>query len=338
MADTIISKRVITLIILVGLLVLTFLIARPFLSAIFLGLILAYFLQWPYKKLIRLIRHKGSAAALVCAVFVVIIAVGLYFLVQITITEAFNLYLNIGKLDFASMIQKIVGVVFPNNPELATRASTQIQVTITDLITSYVNTAKNAIKDVPKLLIDFFITFFVAFYGLRDGQKIINYIKGVLPFSSDVNEKFVKRSKEIAFATVYGQVVVGLIQGVTAGIGFYIFGAQSPLFFTLLACFFAMLPLLGAWVIWIPVALSMIAVGNTLNGVFMIIYGLLVVNTIDNIVRPFIVGKKGAMNPVIVLLGMIGGLTLMGPVGLIVGPLILEYALIFIELYKAGKD
>ncbi len=338
MADTIISKRVITLIILVGLLVLTFLVAKPFLSAIFLGLILAYFLQWPYKKLTKIIRHKSTAAAIVCAIFVVIMAVGLYFLIQITITEAFNLYLNIGKLDFASLIHKIVGWIFPKTPELATQASTQIQVTITDLITSYVNAAKNAIKDIPKLIIDFFITFFVAFYGLRDGERIINYIRGILPFSSDINEKFIKRSREIAFATIYGQVIVGLIQGITAGIGFYIFGAQSPLFFTLLACFFAMLPLLGAWVIWIPVGLSMIAVGNTLNGIFMLIYGALVVSTIDNIVRPFIVGKKGAMNPVIVLLGMIGGLTLMGPVGIVVGPLILEYALIFIELYRTGKS
>jgi predicted PurR-regulated permease PerM len=186
-------------------------------------------------------------------------------------------------------------------------------------------------------MIQLFIAFLVAFYGLRDSGRIMGYIKEILPFQSEVNEKFIKKSKDIAFATIYGQIAVGIIQGLTAGIGFYIFKAQSPLFFTLLAIFFAMLPVLGAWVVWIPVALSMVAVGNSTNGILLAIYGALVVGTIDNIVRPFIVGKKGKINPLIVFIGMVGGLTLMGPVGIIVGPLALEYALMFIELYRTGN-
>jgi predicted PurR-regulated permease PerM len=337
MPESILSKRVITLIILIALLILTFLIIRPFFAAIFLGFVIAYILQWPYKKLTKLIKKKGVSAAIICAVFVIILVVGIYFLGQITIKEAFNLYMNMGKINFASLIDKIISWAFPNSPDIATQISTTIQVTITDLVNSYVTSMKKAITDMPKLFVDFFITFFVAFYGLRDGEKILNYIKEILPFSHDINEKFVKRSKDIAFATIYGQIIVGLIQGVTAGIGFYIFRAQSPLFFTLLAVFFAILPLLGAWIVWIPVSISLIASGHTMNGIFLFIYGTVVVSTIDNIVRPYIVGKKGAMNPVIILLGMIGGLTLIGPIGLVVGPLILEYALIFIELYRVGK-
>lgn len=337
MPETILSRKVITLVILIGLLVLTFLILRPFFPAIFLGLIIAYFLQWPTKKLTKLIKSKGISAAIICAVFVIVLAVLLYFLAQTTITEAFNVYLSIGKVDFSGFLHNIVNFFFPKSPEIASQISTTLQVTITDLVKSYVDSVKKILTNIPSLFVNFFITFFVAFYGLRDGDKIVYYAKEILPFQSEINDKFARRSKEIASTIIYGQVIVGIIQGIATGIGFYIFGASSPLFFTLLAMFFAMLPLLGAWVIWIPVSLLLIATGHTMNGIFLLIYGLLVVSTIDHIVRPFIVGKKGTMNPVIILLGMIGGLAIMGPVGLVVGPIILEYALIFIELYRTGK-
>jgi len=284
-----------------------------------------------------LIKKKALASGIVCLVFIILLAVGIYFLAQVTIKEAFSLYMNMGQIDILKLTDKIVTFIFPNSPDISNQVSVTIQTALTDLVSSYVQIVKNLIMDLPKLIAELFITFLVAFYILKDKETLIGYIKEILPFETDVSERFIKRSKDISFATIYGQIVVGIIQGITAGIGFYLFHAQSPLFMTLLAIFFGMLPMLGAWVIWIPVALSMFATGATTNGILMAIYGILVVSTIDNIIRPFVVGKKGKANPVVIFLGMIGGLTLIGPIGLIVGPIILEFTLIFIELYRKGN-
>ena len=337
MSESILSKRTIALAILAILLVLVFFILRPFFTSIILGFILAFILNWPYKKLDKLIKKPTISAALICLVFLAIISVGVYFLAQATIKEAFSLYLDLGKVDLLNLINKLVAWLFPNSVELTTQITTTIQVAVTDLINSFIQAMKKIIMDIPQVVAQLFITFLVAFYGLKDNEKIINYVKDMLPFDHDVNEKFLKKSKDVISATIYGQIVVGIIQGIVAGIGFFIFKAQSPLFMTILAIFFAILPLLGAWLIWIPVAIAMIASGATTNGIFLLIYGFLVVSTIDNIVMPFVVGKKSSINPAIIFLGMVGGLLLMGPVGVIAGPIILECVLLMFELYRKGN-
>jgi len=156
----------------------------------------------------------------------------------------------------------------------------------------------------------------------------------LLPFNKQINEKLIKKTREVTSATIYGQIIVGIIQGITAGIGFYIFNAPSPLFFTLLAIFFSIMPILGPFVVWIPVGLAMIASGNTTNGILLLVFGTVIVSFIDNVLRPFVIGKYGKISPVVVLIGMLGGLIFLGPLGVIIGPLILEYLLIFIELYR----
>lgn len=337
MATNNITRKIFVVTMLAVLLILSAIIIRPFFGAIVLGIILAYVLQWPHKKLTKLVKKPGISAGIISIFFFIVLSVGVYFLAQIIVKEAFNLYLNIGKIDLLTLIDKVLGFMFPNSPDMIRELSITVQRSITEIVNALINGVKGSLLNIPSLITGFFVTFFVTFYGLKDGDKIIAYIRDILPFQPDINEKFIKKSEQISFATIYGQVAVGIIQGLTAGLGFYIFKAQSPFLFTMLAIFFAMLPLLGAWVVWIPVSLSMIATGSQLNGILLAVYGILVISTIDNIVRPFIIGKKGKINPLIVFIGMLGGLILMGPVGIIAGPIVLEYLLIFIELYRTNN-
>jgi predicted PurR-regulated permease PerM len=337
MTNNDITKKIFVGVIILVLLILTFIIIKPFFGAIVLGLILAYVLQWPHKKLTKLIKRPGISAGIICILFFIVLTVGIYFLAQLIIKEAFNLYLNIGKIDLLALIDKVLGFMFQNSPDMTRELSITVQRSVTEIVNAVITGVKGSLLNIPSLITGFFVSFFVAFYGLKDGEKIIAYIREILPFQPEINEKFIKKSAQISFATIYGQVAVGIIQGLTAGLGFYLFKAQSPFLFTLLAIFFAMLPLLGAWVVWIPVSLSMIATGSQMNGVLLAVYGLLVISTIDNIVRPFIVGKKSKINPLIVFIGMLGGIIVMGPVGIIAGPIILEFLLIFIELYRTNN-
>jgi len=187
-----------------------------------------------------------------------------------------------------------------------------------------------------EILLMLFVAFFVAYFALKESENTIDYMKNVLPFDKEINERFIKRSREVASATIYGHFLVGLIQGICAGIGFYVFGAPSPLFFTVLAIFFSMIPYLGPWVIWFPVGLTMFAT-NPLNAILLLAFGFIFVSTIDNILRPYIIGKRARVNQIAVLVGILGGLVLLGPIGLIIGPIVLELFLIFLELYRTKE-
>ncbi len=332
------SRIILAVILFLLLLAACFVIIRPFIAAILGGLILAYLLNWPFKEIDKLIKNRSISALIVCGLAVIILSVGAYFVAQITIKEAFDLYVNFQKIDLNSFLNNIFHSLFSTfSPEITSQMVAQMQQAIATLTSSFMNAVGQIMTDSIEILLQLFIAFFVAYYALKERDKTADYLKQVLPFSEEVNERFVKRSREVASATIYGHFLVGLIQGACAGVGFYIFGAQSPLLFTLLAIFFAMIPYLGPWVIWIPVSISLIASGNVVNGMLLLVFGFIFVSTIDNILRPYIISRRAKINQIAVLIGMLGGLIILGPVGLIAGPIILEYLLLFLELYKTKE-
>ncbi len=335
LADHQTSRKTLAIIILLGLLVLAFFLVKPFIVSIIFGLVLAFVLTPVYKQLLRLIKNPTATSLIITIITVLMLAVVLYFVAQITIKEAFNLYIEIQKVDFYSLINGFLSRIF-ETPDLSRQIATTIQQAIITLTSSFTESFGHVLTNAPALILQLFVILFVTYYTLKNGKKMIEYVEGILPFSSEVNNRLIKRSREITSATIYGQVVVGIIQGAVAGIGFYIFGAPSPLFFTLIAVLLSIIPFIGPAFVWVPVSIFMVATGNVTNGVLMFIFGVVVVSWIDNVIKPGIVGRKGKLNEVVALIGMLGGLALMGPVGIVVGPLVLEYLLIFIELYRTG--
>jgi predicted PurR-regulated permease PerM len=200
-----------------------------------------------------------------------------------------------------------------------------------------VNAINNIISDIPGLFLQFFVLFFVMFFFLRDADIIMDYLKNLLPFKENVKEKFFIRFRSITNGVIYGVVLIGIIQGISTGIGLLIFGIPQTFLLTLVATIAAVLPFLGAWIVWIPVAITMIIQGNITNGLILLAYGIIVVSFIDNLLRPYIIGKKTEVNFVVVLLGMLGGIEIFGLIGFIIGPLIIDYLVIFIEFYRTQQ-
>ncbi|MCL6500940.1 MAG: AI-2E family transporter [Candidatus Pacearchaeota archaeon] len=336
-ADHHVSRKVIAVVIAAALVILSFLIVRPYISALLFGAVFAFIFYTPYKKLNSVIKRPGVSAAIICFLFIVLLAAIIYFTAQITMREAFNLYMSIQQLDIFDIMNNILTKLFPDQPELARQITLTMQQALVTLTNTFIKQVGQVLTSAPQVILQLFVTFFVMFFFLKDGESIIQYIDEILPFSNEVNQRLVKRSKEVAYATIYGQILIGVIQGIAAGIGFYIFNAPSPLFFTLIAILLAILPFVGSWLVWAPLSIVLISSGSVINGILLLVYGIIVVGTIDDLVRPFIIGKRAKINALIVLIGMLGGMAFLGVVGLIVGPIILEYLFIFIELYRTGK-
>jgi predicted PurR-regulated permease PerM len=197
------------------------------------------------------------------------------------------------------------------------------------------NAISQMILDFPNLALQFTVIFFTFFFVLRDREAIIDYVKSLLPFSKDIEKKLFDNSKLLTSAILYGQVIIGIVQGIVLGIGLFIFGVKNALILTLFAALAGILPIIGTAIIWLPVAVYLFVAGNTVSAWGVIVFGILS-STIDNILRPIIVSRKTKIHSGILVVSMIGGIFLFGIMGFILGPLIVSYLLIILEIYR-GK-
>jgi predicted PurR-regulated permease PerM len=213
------------------------------------------------------------------------------------------------------------------------------------LITNWViKKASDFLVSIPGILLNLFVMFFTLFYFLKDGPIFLRKVSNYLSMQKKKYAEIVKRLKEVTHAIIYGNMLVALIQGVLGAIGFLVFGISSPLFWGMAMAFLALIPYLGTGLIWGPAALIIFLDGIFQNsnllvykGVGLFFYGLIIVGGIDNLIKPRLIGAKAKVHPALIMIGILGGIFLMGPIGIVAGPLILSLTAIIIEIYLADR-
>ncbi len=327
-------KKIITAIILVLLIVLSFLIIRPLIIPIIMGLILAFIFAPIYNWLNKYIKQRDVSAFLIILFSLLIIILPGWFLIPILMEQTIGIFKLAHNIDFITPLKSIF-------PALST--SGELSAEIAHILSSLTTKAVNAILDsltqliinLPTILLQLIVVFFTFFFVIRDKQAVVGYAKSLLPFSKDVEEKLLKYTKGITTSLVYGQIVIGIIQGIILGIGLFIFQIPNALFFTFLAILAGIFPIIGTSLIYVPVVIYLFLSGNTISAWGIIAFGI-VSSTIDNFLRPIIVSKKTKINSAILLISMVGGWFFFGVLGLLLGPLIISYLLILLEIYR-GK-
>lgn len=333
--DDVYFRKIITGIILIGLVVLSFFLLKPILLSIIVALILAFIFTPVYDWLHRIIKAKNLAALLVCFLLILLIVLPIWFLTPIIINQSVKIYLISQEMDFVTPLKNIFPSLFASE-EFSAEIGSILHSFVVKITNSLVNFFSQLILNFPTLFLQFLIVFFTFFFVLRDKEKLVSYIKSLLPFSKDVEKKLFKSSKDIASSVLYGQVLIGIIQGLTIGIGFFIFKIPNALLLTLFACLAGIFPIIGPLIVWIPVLIYLLIAGNNFPAIGILVFGVMSA-TIDNFLRPIFVSRRTMLHPALILIGMIGGLLLFGFLGFILGPLILAYLLIILEVYRGKK-
>jgi predicted PurR-regulated permease PerM len=186
------------------------------------------------------------------------------------------------------------------------------------------------------LVLNLFIFFVSLFYFLVDRERISKEMMQLSPLRDSVDHEIALRMVETVRGVIFGSLIVGLVQGVLAGIGLTIFGVPGALLWAALVVIAAQIPMLGTSVVMLPAVAYLFIVGDAGQGVGLLVWSLVLVSTIDNVLKPYVVGGKTRMHGLLILVSMLGGLQAFGPVGFILGPTILAAFLVVIELYKAG--
>jgi len=337
------------------LIVISFLIIKPFLIALLTGMVFSYMFYPAYKAILKKIPSRSISAFITSVLVILIVTLPLFFVLNTVSKEAYSAYLlskqkssGVQMLSLECQTEarstcKLIHYIAEKagNPQIKYYLDT----TIKGVTTNITNKISDILVSIPAFVMHLFISLFAMFFLFRDGHLLIDKIERLMPLSEKHRKSVFKKLDDMTFAVIYGSIAIAIIQGTLGGIGFFIFGLPTPLLWGAVMAFASLIPYVGSSIIWLPASLLLIFNGYTnadplliIKGILLIVYGALIVGTIDNILKPKIIGEKGGLHPVLVLLGVVGGLQLLGFIGVMIGPILLAVLVAFIKIYEEEKE
>jgi predicted PurR-regulated permease PerM len=285
------------------------------------------------KRLLLLMPLRPTISALVSmAVVLVIVIFPMFAIAAALLEEATTLYsvLNAGEIDFGrsfksiadnlpQWMRKLLYVLGVQNLDAVQQKTTFLLKEGTQFLTLQIlSIGQSAVH----LAISFFVMLYLLFFLLRDGDRLFAQLKRSIPLQAKQQNALFEKFVTVVRATVKGDLLVALLQGALGGLAFWSLGIRAPLVWGVLMAVVSVLPVVGAAIIWLPVALYLLASGLILQGFALIVFGALVIGLVDNILRPILVGQDTKMPEYLVLISTLGGLEAFGVIGFVMGPLI----------------
>ncbi len=312
-----------------ALLVVVWPFASPMLWAALAAIMFQPLFQWLRE---RMPRFPGRAALATLAIITVAVLIPGFLIGSIVVEQAVDVYFAFreGRIDVAGWFTTIHD---------ALPASIQSSLDASGLgnLSGVIDRAQDFARESTGMIagralaigssafgfvLAFGVGLYVTYFLLRDGKEIGNTIVKSLPMEHGIAEELAEKFLSIVRATIKGSVVVGLVQGALGAITFWIAGMPSAALFGLLMAIFSLLPALGPAIVWIPVAIYLLAIGDIWQGIMVIGSGVLIIGMADNVLRPILVGRDTGIPDWIILITTLGGIGLLGLSGIVIGPLV----------------
>ncbi|UYO49575.1 AI-2E family transporter [Rhodopseudomonas palustris] len=186
--------------------------------------------------------------------------------------------------------------------------------------------------------VNLFVMVYLLFFLLRDGDLLAGRIRRAMPLGVDHQSRLLDKFTVVIRATVKGNMLIALIQGALGGLAFYVLGISGALMWAVVMAFLSLLPAVGAGIVWLPMALYLIATGSVWHGVGLVVWGSLVIGMVDNFLRPILVGKDTRMPDYVVLISTLGGLEVFGLNGFVIGPVIAAMFIATWDIYSSARQ
>jgi len=197
-------------------------------------------------------------------------------------------------------------------------------------------TVSGAVTNVTDFTLASILILFTMYYLFKEGDAAVEQVKALLPLSKKDKDAVFKKSRDVIYATLYGGVLVSVLQGLGGGLIFWILGIASPIFWGSAMALLAFLPVVGTPLVWIPAAIYLFLKVSYIKAAILVIVSVFLLVFIDTFLKPMIVSGRTEIHPLLLLFSILGGMKVMGFIGIIAGPIILSLALTIIEIYKAG--
>lgn len=316
----------------------------PFLQTLLVGAMLAGMLHPLYRWFVRLLRGRESLASIATILILMLIILGpLSALLGLVVGQALTvseraipwLQESFGAATAFDVHQwlvdhfPLVADFIPSQGEILNSLGTAAKAAGGYLVSS----ASRFTAGTAGFLLHFFVMIYSMFFFLRDGKSILQRIFYYMPLSHEDEARMLGRFVSVTRATIKGTLLIGLIQGSLAGVAFYFAGIDGAAFWGTIMVILSVVPGIGTALIWVPTVIYLFAIGKPLAAALLCIWCAGVVGTVDNVLRPTLVGKDAEMPDLLILIGTLGGLFLFGPIGFIIGPVICGLFLTALDIY-----
>ncbi|SDO67613.1 Predicted PurR-regulated permease PerM [Rhodoferax sp. OV413] len=319
----------------------------PFYGAVFWGVVMAILFAPLFRWLLKPLKQRRTLAALcTLLVILVIVILPMSLIAAMLVKEGNGLYLRMqsGELNFGAYFGKIVAALphwvsnlldrfgLGNLGDLQEKLSSVLAEASQTLATQAFSIGQNTLD----FVVSFFIMLYLMFFLLRDGASLLRRMRDAIPLDSETKRQLFGKFTTVVRATVKGNVLVAVVQGLLGGLAFWFLGIHAAVLWAVLMAFLSLLPAVGAGLIWLPVAIYFLVTGAVWQGVALVAYGVLVIGLVDNVLRPVLVGKDIKMPDYLVLISTLGGMAIFGLNGFVIGPVIAAMFMAVWDIF-AGK-
>ncbi len=321
---------------------LSYQILRPFLAPIAWAIVLSMVFYPVYAFILRHIKRKSAASLITLGLIVVIILGPFSYLFFLLISELRDVsgYIEGGKVETLKetlrhpAVKAITDKIIP----LFNMTEAEMDRAIVDGISKagkeFMGKATKGVGNILTGTLNFIFMSFSIFFLLRDGTGFLERIRDYMPFSEEQKDRLTAQIRDIIVSTIYGGIIVAIIQGVIGGIAYSVLGIPSPVMWGMATSIASFIPLIGAFAVWGPATVYLFIQGATLKGIALAIIGIFGISLIDNVLRPIIIGGRTKMPVLAIFFSVLGGIKLFGLIGLIMGPLVLALFLSVVEIFR----
>ncbi|MFQ5684028.1 MAG: AI-2E family transporter [Candidatus Binatia bacterium] len=325
---------------------LAFLILSPFLQAITWAAILAIVVYPAYAFLLKVLRGRATLAALIVTVLIIFLIVFPAMRISIFLTQ------EAGEL--AQTVRTYVNgnefEAWTGNPwvkditRLWDTVSSELAVFKIDLRKAAVQGVQQAsgflvsqVGDVAQnvflFVINFVITLFSFFFLMRDGKHLSERIRSLLPMDQEHKEHLFQNIVNALYGVIHGALITAMAQGLLAGLAYWFLGVPFAILLGVATAFMALLPIGGSFLVWFPVSVYLFLQGDYVQGLILMVWGGGIVGTIDNILKPLLIGNRLRLPTLFLFFSILGGLRLFGVLGIILGPVLFALLAALLDLY-----
>lgn len=319
----------------------------PYYEAVFWGVALAILFAPLHRRLLaRMPQRRNLAALCTLLLCLVLVILPVTLLGVALVQEATHLYDRIrsGQLNFGAYFQQVINAMpswamgWLDRMQLTSVSALQdklsaVSVQASQLIaTRALNIGQNTLQFVVSLGVMLYLLFFL----LRDGRSLATRIRNAIPLKESQKTNLSSKFTTVIRATLKGNLMVAACQGLLGGLIFWTLGVQGPILWGVLMAFLSLLPAIGAGLIWAPVAIYFFATGALWQAAILTAFGIAVIGMVDNVLRPILVGRDTKMPDYVILISTLGGMTLLGLNGFVIGPVIAALFMACWDLFAPG--
>lgn len=295
---------------------LLFLIFQPFITALIFSAVISVLFYPIHIRITHKISKNWAALLSTILVFLILIVPGLLIIAGIA-RETIGLSQTIPSVSLDKIMINLQAMAGKLNVDLDVMVKTTIQ----KIVIQAGQLTLHVIENTWNLIIGIFVTLLATFFFFRDGQQIMKFVKSLFRDSTWI-ENFIKEMMIMIKTNISVSFIAASIQGIIGGLAFAWFNLPAPILWGTVMGFFSIFPFIGSWLVWIPAAAALALTGRLRDAIVLIFIGLVVVNPIDNILRPTIIGSATGLNVLLVFIALLGGVHAFGISGILIGPII----------------